>query len=542
MTPSSTPLSPGEARILICDTLSPAALEAFTARGFEPLVRTGMNEDELCTCVGEVHALIVRSATRITRRVLEAAGELRVVGRAGVGVDNVDCDAATERGVVVMNTPTGNTTTTGELAIALLCSLARHIPRADRLVGEGHWSKKGLLGSELTGKRLGVVGLGRIGGVVARRGRGLCMEVVAHDPYLSSTGVASPVEGVALIELDELLETSDFISLHVPLLDSTRNLLSRERIARIKPGARVINAARGGLIDEQALAEALETGQIAGAALDVLAEEPPGAEHPLMGRDDVILTPHLGASSSEAQHNVAVGIAAQICDFFSDGVAHNAVNAPALSADTLEHLAPYVLLAQRTGSFLAQRLEEAPRKIEVTLCGELARQGGGYLPLAVLVGVLRHIDRGVNFVNAPLVAREKGVRLLEGAEESAAFFNGMIKVRATSRGGEESHVVAGTVFGRTPKLVRVDDLHLDLEPAGTMLITVHRDRPGVVGRIGTILGEAGVNIRRVELGSAPLGVDALASGFFSLDERPSAEALERIGELESLEEVRLVEL
>ena len=542
MTPSSTPLTPAETRVLICDTLSPAALEAFGERGFEPRVQTGMSEDELCACVGDVHALIVRSATRITRRVLEAAGSLRVVGRAGVGVDNVDCDAATERGVVVMNTPTGNTTTTGELAIALLCSLARHIPRADREVGEGKWSKKGLVGSELTGKRLGVIGLGRIGGVVARRGRGLCMEVVAHDPYLSSTGVESPVEGVDLIDLDELLATSDFISLHVPLLDSTRNLLSREKIALIKPGARVINAARGGLIDEQALADALEEGRIAGAALDVLAEEPPGPEHPLMGRDDVILTPHLGASSSEAQHNVAVGIAAQICDFFSDGVAHNAVNAPALSADLLERLAPYVLLAQRMGSFLAQRMEEAPRKVEVTLCGEVARQGEGYLGLSVLVGVLRHSDRGVNYVNASLIAGEKGVRLLEGAEENAQFFSGMIKVRATSRGGQESHVVAGTVFGRTPKFVRVDDLHLDLEPEGVMLITVHRDRPGVMGRIGTILGEAGVNIRRVELGSAASDVEAPASGFFSLDERPTDEVLARIGALEPIEQVRLVEL
>jgi len=547
MVPSARKLAPHETRILVCDELAPAALEVFRQRGYEPLVRVGLGEDGLLEHAAGAHAIVVRSATRITRRVLEAAHELRVVGRAGVGVDNVDCDAATERGIVVMNTPTGNTTTTGELAIALLCSLARHVPRADRRVHAGAWSKQGLMGSELTGKQLGVIGLGRIGRVVAQRGRGLCMKVVAHDPYLSSAHAEPPLEGVELVELDELLASSDFVTLHVPLLDSTRNLLSRERLALLKPGARIINTARGGLIDEAALAEALAEGRVAGAALDVLAVEPPGPDHPLLGREDVILTPHLGASSAEAQHNVALGIARQICDFFADGVAHNAVNAPAVAAGTLEKIAPYVLLAERLGSFLGQRMERAVQKLEVTLCGEIARQtrqDEGYVALSILVGLLRNSELGVNYVNAPLLAREKGIRVLEGSEEEAQYHRGLIEVRATSRDGKETHVVAGTVFGRTPKLVRIDDLHLDLEPRGPILITLHRDQPGVLGKIGTLLGEARVNVHRVELGASESGAAAgeLASGFFSLDQKAPESVLRAIAALEPVEEVKQVEL
>lgn len=535
------PSTASKTRILVCDELESVALETFRARGFEPELRFGLTEEALVEAVAGAHALVVRSATHITRRVIEAAGALQVIGRAGVGVDNVDLEAATERGVVVMNTPTGNTTTTAELAIALVMALARHLPRADRSVRAGRWSKKGLVGTELTKKRLGVIGLGRIGRAVAERGLGLGMEVVAHDPYLASEG-PSPVAGVPLLALDELLASSDFVSLHVPLLDSTRHLISRERIARMKPGARLVNAARGGLIDEAALIEALDSGRLAGAALDVLEEEPPRAGHPLVGREDVILTPHLGASSREAQERVAAEIARQVCDFLAEGVAHNAVNAPALPAGALEKVAPYVLLAEKMGSFLAQRMEHPVRKLEVTLCGEIARQDAGYVPLSVLVGLLRTSYVGVNYVNAPLVAKERGIRLLSGAEEETPFFAGLIKVRASSRGGAESHLVCGTVFGRAPRFVRIDELHLDLDPSGAILITEHHDRPGVMGRIGTILGEAKVNIRRVELGTSEREPTALASGFFSLDQRPSAETLAAIGALEPIAELRLVHL
>ena len=542
MAPELPRIDPSELRVLVCDDLSGAALAAFRERGIEPEVKTGMDETTLLAAVPGVHALVVRSATRITRAVFDAADELRVVGRAGVGVDNVDCAAATERGVVVMNTPTGNTTTTGELAIALLCSLARHVPLADRRARAGNWGKKGLMGTELTGKTLGVVGLGRIGRVVAERGQGLRMKVVAHDPYLSGRGAGSPVDGVDLLGLDELLATSDFVTLHVPLLDTTKNLLSRERLALMKPGARLVNAARGGLVDEMALAEALAEGRLAGAALDVLAEEPPSPDHPLLGRDDVILTPHLGASSHEAQHNVALDIAKQIADFLIDGVMHNTVNAPSVSGKTLQRIAPYVLLAERMGSFLAQRMQHPIRKLEVTLSGEIAREGKAYLPLSILVGVLRQSDPGANYVNAPLIAKERDLRLLESADDESAYFQGLIKVRASSKGGDESHLVAGTVFGRSPRLVRIDDLHLDLEPKGPVLITRHRDEPGVLGAIGTILGASGVNIRRVELGTSEHGEPDLASGFFSLSAEAPPEVLQRIGELAPIEQVRQVRL
>jgi D-3-phosphoglycerate dehydrogenase / 2-oxoglutarate reductase len=542
MTPSTQLLHPAEARILICDELAPTAIESFRERGFEPEVCLGLSEDQLVEKIIGFHAAIVRSATKITRRVLEAADELRVVGRAGVGVDNVDCEIATQKGIVVMNTPTGNTTTTGELAVALICSLARHIGAADRRVQGGTWGKKGLMGTELTGKRLGVIGLGRIGRVVAERCQGLKMEVIAHDPYLQGTGASSPIEGVKLVDLDELITTCDFISLHVPLLDSTRNLLSRERLESMRPGVRIINAARGGLIDEEALAELLDSGHIAGAALDVLAQEPPGSDHPLVGRDNVILTPHLGASSHEAQFNVAVDIARQIADFLIEGVAHNAVNAPAVSASTLQKIAPYVMLGEKIGSFLAQCMDEPVRKLEVTLSGRVVSEGASYLPLSILVGALRQIVGGVNYVNAPLIAKEHGVRLLEGSEDESYAFQDLIKVRGSSRGGEESHVVSGTVFGSSSRLVRVNDLHLDLEPRGSILITTHNDQPGVIGGIGSILGSAGINIHRMELGAGEQRNTERAQAFLSLDQPPDDETLKAISELTAIERTRLIEL
>ena len=456
-------------------------------------------------------------------------------------MDNVDCDAASERGVVVMNTPTGNTTTTAELALALLFAIARHTARADRTVRGGTWKKKGLVGTELTGKTLGVIGLGRIGRVVADRGVGLRMNVLAHDPYLQ--GRECPVAGASLVELDELLARSDFVTLHVPLTDSTRDLLSAERIATMKPGAHLINAARGGLVDEAAVAAALDEGRLAGAAFDVLSEEPPGPGHPLRDRDDVILTPHLGASSAEAQLAVARDVALQISDFLVDGVARNAVNAPALPAEAMAELAPYLKLAEALGSFLAQVLTDPVRKLELTVSGAIAEHDTEHLALAVLVGVLRHAQpTGVNFVNARLLARERDLRILVETTDESYFRLGQIKVRASSKGGSESHLVAGTMFGVEPRLVRIDGVHLDLRPQGTLLLTHHRDAPGVLGELGTILGRHSVNIRRVELGPEGDNGNDLARAFLSLDKQPAPGVLAEISAMDSMQSVRVVHL
>ncbi len=535
--------SPAETSILVADELDSAAIEMLRDHGFAPRIATGLGESELCAAIVGVRALVVRSATKVTRRVLEAADVLELVGRAGVGVDNVDCAAATERGVIVMNTPEGNTITTAELAIALMVSLARHVPLADRRVRAGSWSKKGLLGTELAGKTIGVVGLGRIGRVVAERAAGLSMNVIAADPYLSQTGAGSPLAGVELIELDQLLARADFVSLHVPLSESTRNLISRDRIARMKKGARLINAARGGLVDERALADALAAGHLAGAALDVLSEEPPPPDHPLLAREDVIFTPHLGASSQEAQYKVAVAIAEQIALYFEEGVAHNAVNAPALSAQALRAIRHYVLAAEKMGAFVAQRARKPIGRIEFTVSGEIAKKDRGYLALAFLVAVLRQsMDEGVNMVNAPHLAAERGIRLLESHEEDAQVFTSLLDARITSKDGSESHRVAGTVFGIEPRLVRVDDMHVDLDPTGHVLITRHHDRPGVLGQIGTLLGAAGVNIRRVELGPPALDSGDLAMAFFTLYAAPPEAVVDQIRALEpirSAEHIRL---
>jgi D-3-phosphoglycerate dehydrogenase len=371
------------------------------------------------------------------------------------------------------------------------------------------------------------------------------MSVIAHDPFLSIEK-GSGIAGVELLALDDLLAKSDFVTLHVPFMESTKNLISKERIAKMKKGARLVNAARGGLVDEAALLDALEKGHLAGAALDVFAEEPPPKNHPLILRDDVIATPHLGASSEEAQFQVAVDIAHQICEFLLEGVAHNAVNAPAVSAATLREVAPFTLLAEKIGAFLAQVSEKPIRRLELTIAGELSQKDTRHLPLALLASVLRHqgLDEGVNLVNAPLLAKERGIHLLESREDHDEVFQSALHVRAGCDGGE-THEVSGAVFGRSPMIVRFDGLELDLEPKGAVLITRHDDQPGVVGLLGTVLGSHRVNIRRIELGPATAmtpGGQGLATGVLSLYEEPAQPVLAHVRSLAPVHDVRLVRL
>jgi len=528
-------------RVLVCDELDPAALETFRERGIEPEVATGLSQEALIERAAEVDALIVRSATSITRPIIEAANRLQVIGRAGIGTDNIDSDAATERGIIVMNTPMGNATTTAELALALMLSIARHIPRADRRVRGGEWKKKGLLGTEITGKTLGVIGMGRIGRIVAEKARGLGMNIVAHDPYLAGIHGEGPFQGIDLLPLDELLPRVDFLSLHVPLTDATRNLISWDQLARIKPGARLINASRGGVVDEEAVLDALANGRLAGAAFDVLEQEPPSPSYPLLARDDVIVTPHLGASSTEAQQRVAVDIARQVSAFLLDGIAENAVNAPTIPADERRELAPYLLLAEKMGSFVAQRVNGPIRKLEFTAGGDIPVRGLPHLRLALLVGILRHsLETGVNFVNAPSLAAERGILMLESEGQKARYPQGQLEVTASHRAGELGHNVVGTVFGREPRFVRIDEASLDLPPRGALLLTRHQDRPGVFGQLGVLLGEHGINIARLELQNAPDdGGEALA--FLSLDPAPDEAVLASVRALDAISEATLVQ-
>ncbi|MEZ5976607.1 MAG: phosphoglycerate dehydrogenase [Planctomycetota bacterium] len=528
-------------RVLICDELSPTAVAILRERGIDVEVRTGLEEAALCEAAADFDAIVVRSATKITRKVIEASPRLRVVGRAGIGVDNIDQKAATERGVVVMNTPGGNTLSTAELALSLCFALARNLGAASRRAREGSWNKKGLMGTEITGKTLGVVGLGRVGGLLAERGLGVGMQVVAYDPYLAAAGKGSPVPGVELAELDEVVSRADFLSMHVPLLDATRGMIGERELALMKPTAFVINTSRGGVVDEAALLAALDAGRIAGAALDVLEEEPPRADHPLLVHERTIVTPHLGASSKEAQDRVADMIAHQLAEFLTTGVAHNATNMPAFARDVLARIGPALDLAERMGSLAVQALGGAPIKLEVTAAGPLGENGVEPFRLAALVGVLRHlVGERVNFVNAPLIARERGLHVLESREEESLYHDGHLQVRLERE--DDGVQLRGALFGRDPHITRVDGVTVDLVPEGPLLMTRHNDRPGVLGKIGTTLGEHGLNIRRVDLGLSSQRPDGLASAFLRLDRVPDDAVLDDLAKLDPIRWVRCIRL
>jgi D-3-phosphoglycerate dehydrogenase len=525
-------------RVLVCDGIDDQACALLHSAGLAVEIFDG-DRAALLRALPDVDALLVRSKTKVDAAVIAAAPRLRLVGRAGVGVDNIDVAAATRAGVVVVNAPEGNTVTTAELAITLICALARHVPAADRSVRAGRWEKTKFQGTELEGKVLGVVGLGRIGKVVADRAQGLKMRVIAYDPFLApATGGAGGIDGVQIVDLDDLVARADFITIHTPLTDQTRALFDAPRLARMKRGARLVCAARGGIVDEQALVEALRSGHLAGAALDVFSEEPLPAAHPLREIENAILTPHLGASTEEAQQRVALQVAQQVVDFLREGVAAHAVNAPRLSHDALREVGPYLALARRLASIAVQLLGgEATERLEVELQGPEPCRHREALRLAVLVGALEpHRSTALNFVNAPVLASERGLRVLEHADPQVRDYVNSVQVRAHGREGASARVT-GTVFLRTPRLVRFDDLPLDADPSGHLLITRHSDRPGVIGRIGTLLGEAQINISRLQLGQA--GHDG-AVGILNVDEAVPEAVLARIRALDFVQQVFLV--
>jgi D-3-phosphoglycerate dehydrogenase / 2-oxoglutarate reductase len=494
-------------KVLIADKLSPAAVAIFKERGVEADVKTGLPKEELLKIVDQYDGIAIRSATKVTAEVIKAAKKLKVVGRAGIGVDNVDIPAATAAGVIVMNTPFGNSITTAEHAIALMMALARELPAANASTHAGKWEKNRFMGTELYGKVLGLIGAGNIGSIVADRAKGLKMHVVAFDPYLSPERAQEI--GVEKVELNDLLARADFITLHTPLTAETKNIISADAINKMKKGARIINCARGGLVDEAALKAALDSGHIAGAALDVFMEEP-AKTNILFGHEKVVATPHLGASTEEAQENVALQVAEQISDYLLTGAIVNALNMPSINAQEATLVRPWIALAEKLGAFAGQLVESSIESVEILYEGTAAELNQRALTQAALAGLLKPTLAEVNMVNAPVVAKERGVKVSEIRRPRQGIFEGFIKVTVTLGGGSTRRV-AGTVFsdGR-PRLIQVKDINLDAEFAPHMLYVVNEDKPGFIGKLGTLLGDAKVNIANFTLGRGQPGGEAIA--------------------------------
>ena len=492
-------------KILIADKLSPAAIAIFQERGVEADVKTGLTKDELLKIVDQYDGIAIRSATKLTAEVIKAAKKLKVVGRAGIGVDNVDIPVATAAGVIVMNTPFGNSITTAEHAISLMLALARELPAANASTQAGKWEKNRFMGVEITGKVLGLIGAGNIGSIVADRARGLKMRVIAYDPFLSPERAADL--GVEKVELNDLLARADFITLHVPMTPETKNILSADAIAKTKKGVRIINCARGGLIDENALKAAMDNGHVAGAALDVFQTEP-ATENILFGSDKLVATPHLGASTSEAQENVALQVAEQISDYLLTGAITNALNMPSISAAEAQKVGPWIRLAEKLGSFAGQLTGTSLTAVEIVYEGIAAALNTRALTQAALAGLLRPMLAEVNMVNAPILAKERGIKVSETRQDAQGIYEGYIKIVVTM--GDTTRRVAGTVFsdGR-PRLIQIKDINLDAAFAPHMLYVVNEDKPGFVGKLGTLLAEAKVNIANFTLGRSAPGQDAI---------------------------------
>ncbi len=492
-------------RVLISDKMDPNAAQIFRDRGCEVDEITGETPEQLIARIGDYDGLAIRSSTKVTKDILAAAKNLKVIGRAGIGVDNVDIPAASAQGVVVMNTPFGNSITTAEHAIAMIFALARQIPEANAQTQAGKWPKNDFMGVEVTGKTLGLIGAGNIGGIVASRALGLKMKVVAFDPFLSPERAVEL--GVEKVELDELLARADFITLHTPLTDQTRNILSADNLAKTKKGVRIVNCARGGLIDEAALKDALDSGQVAGAALDVFQTEP-AKESPLFGTPNFICTPHLGASTNEAQVNVALQVAEQMADYLVNGGVTNALNMPSLSAEEAPKLKPYMALAERLGSLVGQLTTGAIPRISIHAEGAAAELNIKPMVAAVLAGFLRQQSDAVNMVNAPFLAKERGMEVREIKSEKAGDYHTLLRVSVKTDAGERS--VAGTLFSNSePRLVELFGIKVEAELDGNMMYIVNEDAPGFIGRIGTLLGENGINIGTFNLGRREAGGEAV---------------------------------
>jgi D-3-phosphoglycerate dehydrogenase / 2-oxoglutarate reductase len=512
-------------RVLISDSMDPNAESIFRDRGCDVDVITGKTPEELAAMIGDYDGLAIRSSTKVTKEILAHATNLKVIGRAGIGVDNVDIPAASAKGVVVMNTPFGNSITTAEHAIALIFALARQLPEANAQTQAGLWPKNGFMGVEVTGKTLGLIGAGNIGSIVASRALGIKMKVVAFDPFLTDERAIEM--GVEKANLDTLLAKADFITLHTPLTEQTRNILSAENIAKCKKGVRIINCARGGLIDEVALKEAMDSGHVAGAALDVFVTEP-AKESPLFGTPNFICTPHLGASTNEAQVNVALQVAEQMADYLVNGGVTNALNMPSLSAEEAPKLRPYMALAEELGSLVGQLAHDNLTDIAIEVEGAAAQLNIKPITGAVLCGLMRRYTDTVNMVNAPFLAKERGLDVREVRHDREGVYHTLLRVTVKTKSGERT--VAGTLFGdNTPRLVELFGVKVEADLVGDMLYIVNEDAPGFIGRLGSTLGEAKVNIGTFHLGREVAG--GVAVLLLSLDSPVNKDTLEEISAL-----------
>ncbi len=519
-------------KVLISDNLSPAAVQIFKDRGIAVDAKAGLDKDQLAEIIGGYDGLAIRSATKVTAKLLERARSLKVVGRAGIGVDNVDIPAATARGVIVMNTPFGNSITTAEHAITLMLALARQIPAADASTQAGRWEKNRFLGVEITNKTLGVVGCGNIGSIVADRARGLKMKVIAYDPYLSPERAVDL--GVEKVELDELLRRADFITLHTPLTEKTRNIIDARALERTRPGVRIVNCARGGLVDEAALRAALDSGHVSGAAFDVFTVEP-ATDNPLFGHPNVVCTPHLGAATMEAQENVALQIAEQMAEYLLRGAISNAVNFPSITAEEAPRLKPFVKLAEQLGSFAGQVTESGLKAVKLVYEGHVAAMNTRALTSAAIAGLLKPLLQDVNMVSAPVVARERGIAVEETKRDAESDYESLVTLTVVTERQERS--IKGTVFadGR-PRVVSIKGIKMDAEFGPSMLYITNEDKPGFIGRFASILGDAGINIATFHVGRESAGGNAIA--LVEVDGAVPAQVIEKVKRLPHVQQVR----
>lgn len=526
-------------KVLVSDPISPRGIEILKKAGLEVDVKAGLKPGELKKEIGKYDALIVRSETKVTSEIIEHATNLKVIGRAGSGLDNVDKIAATKRGIVVMNTPGGNTITTAEHTVALLFSMARQIPQATACMKQGKWEKKKFKGVELYNKTLGIIGLGNIGSHVAKIAQGIGMNILAYDPYLSEE--KAKTLGVKVVSLDDLIKNADFITIHTPGTNETKHLINAEKIAMMRDGVGIINAARGGIIDEKALYDAIKSGKVGAVALDVFENEPADLSNcPLLELDNVVCTPHLGASTEEAQENVATAIAEQIVDYLVHGTIRHAVNFPSVPADVLPKLQPYITLGERLGGFLCQIMEGRINEVTVEYRGEVAELVLAPITAAVLKGILTPIlEETVNFVNAPLIAKERGIEVKEITTQDAGDYHSMlvVKIKVDSR----ENLVAGVLYGKKdPRIMMINEFAVEVVPDGEMLLLLNIDKPGVIGNIGTLLGKNNINIARMQFGRESLGGKAIS--VVSIDTPVSKEVLAEIKKLPNVLSVKQIHL